>query len=562
MPYIILKTDGTTLTTVLDGQFDSITTSLSLIGKNLFDFGKLQNENFVHLLENFADNTAPPNQLTGQLWFDTTDGVLKVYNGSAWRDLAVITVSTSSATVVNTGNLWYDTINGQLSINTGTGLIVIGPDAVPGFGTTRFQSTKLIDTSNQEHPVILCYVDGEVVSITSADAFFLNASNPIAGFAGVIRGITLKDGASKDVELLGASTFATSADSLLNASSSSYIVASTGTVANTLVERDVNADVTARGLNASLITAATTGSFFGTWNLNNNFLPQINGGVDLGSSLRRWGVVYTTILDSGTVNAGTLNFTSLIDSNLAGINRFDTDGTLVANSNNRLSTQRAVKTYVDTRFAAIPPSGSGPTGFTGSSGSPGGGGPTGFTGSSGGGGGGGGPTGFTGSSGSPGGGGGGATPPNLYHVTSGFTSGGRVIVKASQPTLADLGAGSFQAGDIWFDPSAATGYTQSAAINGWTKLPNGILVQWGRFETGTPFKEGVVGPLNFNTNFTAPPWSIVATPLLISPNTGADGWVQVITSSLTVSQFSLMSQRENNNDIGINGFTWIAVGSG
>lgn len=558
MPYIILKSDGTTLTTVPDGQFDSITTSLNLIGKNLFDFGKLQNENFVHLLENFASTTEPPNRLVGQLWYDKSDSILKVYNGAIWKNLALVSVANTSTFSASVGNLWYDTVNGQLSINTGSGLSVIGPEAVPGFDTTRFASTRLLDTVGDPHAVILCYVDGEVVAVISADAFTLNASNPIAGFSGVIRGITLKDGAAKDVELLGASTFATSADSLLNASSSSYIVASTGTVANTLVERDANADVTARGLNASRITTLTTGSFFGVWNLNNNFLPQTTGGVDLGSSDKRWGVVYSTIIDSGTLNAGTLNFTSLIDSNLAGINRFDTDGTLTANSNNRLSTQRAVKTYVDTKFSAIPPSGSGPIGprgYTGSAGVGGSGTGTGFTGSAGTIG----PIGFTGS-----GGGGSYTPaaPVFHHVTSGFTSGGRVIVKASQPTVADLPSGTFQAGDIWFDPTADTGYTQSATTNGWMKLPNGILVQWGRFETGTAFKEGTIGPFNFNTNFTSPPWSLVATPLLINGNTGADGWVQVITSSISVSQFSIQSQRENNNDVGINGFTWIAVGSG
>jgi hypothetical protein len=92
-------------------------------------------------------------------------------------------------------------------------------------------------------------------------------------------------------------------------------------------------------------------------------------------------------------------------------------------------------------------------------------------------------------------------------------------------------------------------------------MPNGILIQWGRFQTA-PFKEGLVGPVNFNTNFTGNPWTIVATPLLINPDAGADGWVQVISSLITSSQFYIMSQRENNSDSGINGFTWVAIGPG
>ena len=66
----------------------------------------------------------------------------------------------------------------------------------------------------------------------------------------------------------------------------------------------------------------------------------------------------------------------------------------------------------------------------------------------------------------------GAVAPILRHVTAGFTSGGQVFVTGTQPTAS-------AAGDIWIDTAGTTGYTQSKAANGWTTLPNGVILQWG-----------------------------------------------------------------------------------
>jgi hypothetical protein len=70
MSYIINKTDGTTLVTLDPGVLDQ-STSLYLIGKNYPNYGELQQENFVRLLENFANTTEPNAPLVGQLWYDT-----------------------------------------------------------------------------------------------------------------------------------------------------------------------------------------------------------------------------------------------------------------------------------------------------------------------------------------------------------------------------------------------------------------------------------------------------------------------------------------------------------
>ena len=81
MSYIINKSDGNTLATVADGQIDQLSSSLTLVGKNYSGFGEYINENFVKLLENFSSTTQPTAPISGQLWYDTTENKLKVYNG-------------------------------------------------------------------------------------------------------------------------------------------------------------------------------------------------------------------------------------------------------------------------------------------------------------------------------------------------------------------------------------------------------------------------------------------------------------------------------------------------
>jgi hypothetical protein len=101
MSYYVNKTDGTAIL-VLDGTQDTTSTSLTLIGKLSANYGELQNENFVHLLENFALDTNPPHPIKGQLWYDTTSNNIKSYNGSNW----VAVGSNIAGNVALTGNLF------------------------------------------------------------------------------------------------------------------------------------------------------------------------------------------------------------------------------------------------------------------------------------------------------------------------------------------------------------------------------------------------------------------------------------------------------------------------
>lgn len=119
MAYTIVKSDGTILTTIADGQINTTSTPLGLPGRNYAGYGQPIDTNFVHMLENFADSTPPQNALRGQLWFDTTSNTLRVCpsDGSSvagdWYTLS----STSSTGVTTFGQV---TITGNVSANNAT----------------------------------------------------------------------------------------------------------------------------------------------------------------------------------------------------------------------------------------------------------------------------------------------------------------------------------------------------------------------------------------------------------------------------------------------------------
>jgi hypothetical protein len=89
MAYEVNKFNGVFLTSVADGTIDT-NTDLRLVGKNYAGYGEVQNENFVHLLENFANTTAPPKAITGQIWFDTAIKKLKFYDGAKFKTAVVL----------------------------------------------------------------------------------------------------------------------------------------------------------------------------------------------------------------------------------------------------------------------------------------------------------------------------------------------------------------------------------------------------------------------------------------------------------------------------------------
>ena len=108
MSYTINRTDGTKILLLKDGTVDVSTTDLALFGKGYAGFGEKLNENFIQLLENFANTTAPTKKLKGQIWYDTLTNQIKVWNGTTFKPVGSSTVANTQPAGVNAGDMWYD----------------------------------------------------------------------------------------------------------------------------------------------------------------------------------------------------------------------------------------------------------------------------------------------------------------------------------------------------------------------------------------------------------------------------------------------------------------------
>ena len=209
MPYTINKTSGAILTTVADGTIDT-TSDLTLVGKNYAGYGEILNEDLIKLLENFNNTTAPGKPLKGQLWYDSTNGEIKVYSGTAFKRIGGATSQASTPTGQVTGDLWYDTTNGQLNIYTGSAFQLVGPNFTSGSGTTGAITATITDNLAVTHTVVEMFVSDVIVAIISKDASF-TPSPAISGFATIEKGYNLNstltgalyNGGSADADSLG-----------------------------------------------------------------------------------------------------------------------------------------------------------------------------------------------------------------------------------------------------------------------------------------------------------------------------------------------------------------------
>lgn len=203
MPYILNKTNGTILTTVQDAALDS-STDLIFVGKNFAGYGEVQNENFIKLLENFSDTTEPDKPISGQIWFNSLNKKLNVYNGTEWLGVSNLEVNaTEPNKTFNTGDLWFDTTNGQLKVYNGSTFSVIGPasglDAEAGWrGSYEYnysESEGLVQKFNIK--AIFASNNDDIVAVVSPETYTLDGaytsdSSPVyPNLTKIYRGITL-----------------------------------------------------------------------------------------------------------------------------------------------------------------------------------------------------------------------------------------------------------------------------------------------------------------------------------------------------------------------------------
>jgi microcystin-dependent protein len=195
MAYQIRYTDSTNLDkpalTVEDNTINN-STSLQFPGRNVTGYGTIIAENFLHLLEHFANDSAPENPVEGQLWYDNTPGVnqLKVYDGTTWSSAGGLKKGNVEPELTTSlpGDLWANTDTQQLYLYTGSGWILVGPRFSEG-ARTGAEPEFIEDTLSNLQPVVSNYVNGERVCIISSETF--TPKTLIPGFQIIKAGVTL-----------------------------------------------------------------------------------------------------------------------------------------------------------------------------------------------------------------------------------------------------------------------------------------------------------------------------------------------------------------------------------
>ena len=219
MTYTVNKTNSSASPnqyTVQDGVVNT-QTDLSFIGKGYAGYGELIAENFLHLLENFSNSSAPTKPIQGQLWYDATNNRLKVYSGSAFTPAGGnVPYQGSAPSALTQGDLWIDSDTGQLYFYNGTASVLVGPPSSTGT-TNGFTFDTILDSTDTSQNITKQFNDGNLIAIISEDEFTPKVS--ISGFATIKKGITLST-AIADNKFQGT---ATDADALGGVAAANYL---------------------------------------------------------------------------------------------------------------------------------------------------------------------------------------------------------------------------------------------------------------------------------------------------------------------------------------------------
>ena len=218
MAYTVNKTDTSATPNSYTVQ-DSILntqTDLKFIGKGYAGYGEVIAENFLHLLENFADQTAPSKPITGQLWYDKTNERLKVYTGSTFSPTGGARYQSDAPSGQVQGDIWIDSDTQQMYFYNGASNILVGPPA--GTGTTNgFTFQTIQDATDADQNITNIYNDGNRIAIISEDSFTPKVA--ISGFATIAAGINLSTSISGN-KFVGT---ATNADQLGGVDAANYL---------------------------------------------------------------------------------------------------------------------------------------------------------------------------------------------------------------------------------------------------------------------------------------------------------------------------------------------------
>ena len=304
MAYTINLTDGAVFATIADGTINT-SSSMTLVGKNYAGYGEFLDENFIHLLENGSNTTAPSAPLTGQLWWDKTNNLLKVYNGSIFKTISAATASSTAPTSNVTGDLWYDTTNQQLKVYTGSSFIVVGPAYTSSEGTAGAIPGTVNDSGGSPHFITSLFVNNQQIAIVSVDSAFTPAAPTNTNFPTIYPGITVTKSASSTL----AGNVTNTGNLTLSAGGATTVnVTSTG--ANIAGYLTGTGNITGGNL-LSGGTAVVTGTIVGG-NLGTGGIITATGNITGGNIITAGSFQSASISSSGNIDGGNLRTVGLV----------------------------------------------------------------------------------------------------------------------------------------------------------------------------------------------------------------------------------------------------------
>ena len=282
MAYTVNKTNGSgspNSYTVQDGVVNT-QTDLSFIGKGYAGYGESIAENFLHILENFSNTSAPTKPIEGQLWWDSTNSKLQVYNGTSCQTAGGSAPYQSNAPAnLAAGDIWIDSGTGQMYYYSGTSSVLVGPPSSTGT-TNGFTYDTILDSADANQNITKLFNDGNLIAIISEDTFTPKVT--LSGFASIKKGITLStaisgnkfQGTATDADALGGVAAAnyltsnandTTSGTLSIANDGGLVVgvdsdititvdSSGGIIANTVTNTDITFKVNDGGVNTTVMT--------------------------------------------------------------------------------------------------------------------------------------------------------------------------------------------------------------------------------------------------------------------------------------------------------------------
>lgn len=299
MAYQIDRFNGTFLVSVDDQTLNSTATDLRFVGRNYSGYGEIENENFLHLLENFANSSAPPRAISGQTWFDTSTKKLKIYDGSKFKVTTGAESSANAPAGLAVGDFWWDNQNEQIKVWNGTEFILVGPEKSPVYGDTATLPAVVKDSVGSDQQIIKFQVGGETIAIVSRATFNLNTViNPITGFGLLKPGINFINSDPTTGETSSSHRFtgtASNAERLGGFLSTDFLRSGNTSFATQVSFKDNGFTVGDQNDFRLTILNGTTPTLEST--LNNPFIFRISNG---GGDIKDIAIVRTTGIEPGS----------------------------------------------------------------------------------------------------------------------------------------------------------------------------------------------------------------------------------------------------------------------